>query len=280
MLNRIILGGQTGADRANCKQTERFLFEVPRRLAEDRPPKGGYTTPALGGCGWGSDGNLAGKNSGRPIEPKAIQCTIPRHGIFPDRWHYPLDQPRLRSLAVDRYARVILGYHGCRPEFAEALVCGGMNIADWEPSTNDWDWLGHGIYFWEYAPERAREWLGKGGVVGAYIQVGNCLDLTDVDATSLLAKQFEAVRTIHQDEGRPMPVNRGLRGDLDCLVINELVATANNSGITFDTVRSPFLEGEPAFEGSRILRETHVQIAVRTKSKILGVFRPNLSPER
>jgi hypothetical protein len=178
---------------------------------------------------------------------------------------------------VDTTARFILGYHGCDPEFAEALICGGMSIAEWEPSTNDWDWLGHGIYFWEYAPLRARDWMGKGGVVGAYINLGNCLDLTDLDATELLAKQFEAVRKIHEDEGRPLPSNRGKRGDLDCLVINELVAAADDAGVKFDTVRSPFLEGEPAFEGSRILRESHIQIAVRTKANILGVFRPNFS---
>ena len=177
---------------------------------------------------------------------------------------------------MDRYARTVLGYHGCHPDFAEALIRGEKSIAEWEPSTNDWDWLGHGIYFWEFAPHRARDWMGKGGVVGAVIQLGNCLDLTDIAATGLLAQQFEVVRKVYQDEGRPLPSNRGLRGDLDCLVINELVAAADESGITFDTVRSPFLEGEPAFEGSRILRESHIQVAVRTSANILGVFRPNL----
>jgi hypothetical protein len=39
-------------------------------------------------------------------------------------------------------------------------------------------------------------------------------------------------------------------------------------------VRCPFLEGEPAFPGSGISGESHVPIAVRDPTCILGVFRP------
>jgi hypothetical protein len=177
---------------------------------------------------------------------------------------------------LDRYARTVLGYHGCDPDFAEALIRGETSIAEWQPSTNDWDWLGHGIYFWEFAPYRARDWMDKGGVVGAVIQLGHCLDLTDIRATGTLAQQFEVVRKLYQDDGRSLPANRGLRSDLDCLVINELVAASDESGIAYDTVRSAFLEGEPAFEGSRIFRESHIQVSVLTTASIVGVFRPNL----
>jgi hypothetical protein len=88
-------------------------------------------------------------------------------------------------MPVDRFARTVLGYHGCDPEFAEKLLNGDVPIDDWRPSTNDYDWLGHGIYFWEYAPERALTWTNrptaaKDGVIGAIIQLGNCLDLTDI----------------------------------------------------------------------------------------------------
>jgi hypothetical protein len=47
--------------------------------------------------------------------------------------------------------------------------------------------------------------------------------------------------------------------------------------IPMQTVRCPFLEGKRAFPGSGIFRESHVQLAVRDKSCILGVFRPNPS---
>ena len=69
--------------------------------------------------------------------------------------------------------------HGCRPDFAEALIRGEVAIADWQPSPNDWDWLGHGIGFWQSASERARDWSRASGVVGAIIPLGECHDFTD-----------------------------------------------------------------------------------------------------
>ena len=88
---------------------------------------------------------------------------------------------------MDRHARIVFGYHGTDPAFAERLIRGEVSIADWSPSTNEYDWLGHGIYFWEYAPDRAREWAGKGGVVGAIIRLGECLDLTEITYAEMLA---------------------------------------------------------------------------------------------
>ena len=80
---------------------------------------------------------------------------------------------------MDRFARIVLGYHGCTPDFADRLLRGDIAIDEWIPSENPYDWLGHGVYFWEHAPERARDW-GDGGTVGAVIQLGLCLDLTDI----------------------------------------------------------------------------------------------------
>jgi hypothetical protein len=177
---------------------------------------------------------------------------------------------------VDRFARIVLGYHGCDAAFAEAIFRGEISVAEWKPSRNPYDWLGEGIYFWEHAPARARTWAARGAVVGAVIQLGRCLDLTDVDYTDLLAEEYKAVRAIYRREKRALPKNKGGRRDLDCLVINQLVTSAADEGISFQTVRCPFLEGEPAFPGSGILRESHIQIAVRDKDCILGVFRPHV----
>ncbi len=179
---------------------------------------------------------------------------------------------------MDQFARTVLGYHGCPPDFAEALIRGEVAITDWQPSRNDWDWLGHGIYFWEYAPERARDWSRAGGVVGAIIQLGECLDFTDLGATDLLAGEFEKVRESHAASGLALPENRGQRGDLDCLIINKLVNSVKSTGLAIDTLRCPFLEGELAYPGSRIRLESHVQLVVRNPANILGVFRPNLPP--
>lgn len=178
---------------------------------------------------------------------------------------------------MDRFSRIVLGYHGCKSEVAEALIRGELAIRDWRPSRNVYDWLGEGIYFWEHAPERARTWGKASGVVGAVLQLGTCLDFTNVRYTALLGLAFQTVQARHREEKVQLPKNKGKRRDLDCLVINWLVATSEREqGIRFQTVRSTFLEGEPAFPTSGVLRESHIQIAVRDKSCVLGIFRPNL----
>jgi hypothetical protein len=177
---------------------------------------------------------------------------------------------------MDRFSRIVLGYHGCEPAFAEALLRGERSVEAWQPSQNPYDWLGHGIYFWEFAPRRARAWGGKGGVVGAVIQLGLCLDLTDVHWTRLLREQYQLVRSVRRRQRLPMPKNRGKRRELDCMIINQLVAATDYDQVPFQSVRCPFLEGRRVFPGSGIFRESHLQIAVRDKTCILGVFRPDL----
>ncbi len=44
----------------------------------------------------------------------------------------------------------------------------------------------------------------------------------------------------------------------------------------YQTIRCPFEEGESAFPGSLLKTQTHIQIAVRDLSCIVGVFRPNI----
>jgi hypothetical protein len=63
------------------------------------------------------------------------------------------------------------------------------------------------------------------------------------------------------------------RRELDCLVLNYL---CSQSPVLYQTVRGVFLEGDPAYPDAMIRKESHVQIAVRDPSCILGVFRPNL----
>src|SRR4051794_26746785 len=59
---------------------------------------------------------------------------------------------------MERFARTIIGYHGCTRAFAEDVLLGRTPIDQWQPSQNVWDWLGHGIYFWEHSPGRALRW--------------------------------------------------------------------------------------------------------------------------
>jgi hypothetical protein len=175
---------------------------------------------------------------------------------------------------VDRFARVVLGYHGCPPPFAETILRGDVSVDEWQPSQNSYDWLGHGIYFWEYGPERASKW-GGGGVVGALIQLGHCLDLTDIRYTEQLRLTYRELRRTSKQQSLVLPKNQGKRRDLDCLVINRLRPSQRETEDgPFQTARCPFLEGVPAFPGSGIRRESHVQLVVFDHRCILGVFRP------
>jgi hypothetical protein len=82
----------------------------------------------------------------------------------------------------------VLGYHGCDQTVADALISGEEFVHE----TNEWDWLGSGIYFWEanplrglefarelkVHPERTKRPIKTAAVVGAVINLGYCLDLT------------------------------------------------------------------------------------------------------
>ena len=188
---------------------------------------------------------------------------------------------------MDQFARVIVGYHGCTEGFAKDLLAGKKPISDWQPSMNDWDWLGNGIYFWEHAPARALRWARerfrtprqRPAVVGAYIQLGRCFDLLDEPITALLGETYEGLARITMELGGALPQNRGREGklrELDCLIINSCVDELRDAGTHYDTVRGAFLEGLPAFPGAGFSRESHIQVAVRNCACILGVFRPNL----
>lgn len=104
---------------------------------------------------------------------------------------------------MHRFARIVLGYHGCSTAFAEELFSGTKTVAEWQPSENTHDWLGKGIYFWEHSPERAEQWArarhgDRGAVIDAVLQLGDCFDLTDV------AKSRE-LRETHVERMPPPP---------------------------------------------------------------------------
>jgi hypothetical protein len=184
---------------------------------------------------------------------------------------------------MEKFARIIIGYHGCQQDFAFDMLIGKTPIDDWQKSQNTYDWLGKGIYFWEHSFLRALRWASeqfeKPAVVGAIIQLGTCFDLLDEAHAVILGKSFPKFAANFKSAGKPLPVNGGedkkLR-ELDCAVINECLDRLEVEKIYFDTVRGAFLEGQPVFPGTTISAETHIQIAVRNADCILGVFRPNL----
>lgn len=188
--------------------------------------------------------------------------------------------------------RTVIGYHGTDAATANRLLAG----AAFAPSANDYDWLGEGVYFWEYAPDRAwrfavemlarrrasgRRTRARPAVVGAVIQLGSCFDLLDTRFTSELPESFRAWQGLMSSLGKTPLRNTGLDRDLklrrlDCAVLDFHFLMRERRGTRYDTVRGAFVEGEPAFPGSMIHRLTHVQVAVRNPVCILGVFRPIL----
>jgi hypothetical protein len=188
---------------------------------------------------------------------------------------------------MDPFARIIVGYHGCTEAFAKELLLGKKPISEWRPSTNEWDWLGHGIYFWEHAPQRAWRWAQehcrktrqRPAILGGYIQLGRCFDLLDEAITALLAETFQRLSQTCAEQGGALPQNRGREGkrrELDCLVINKCLRELQEGGSQYDTVRGAFLEGEPVYPTAGFCHESHIQLAVRNTACILGVFRPNM----
>lgn len=50
------------------------------------------------------------------------------------------------------YHRTVIGYHGTRRSVAERIVLRQGTFA-WQD--NPGDWMGSGVYFWEYGPKQA-----------------------------------------------------------------------------------------------------------------------------
>ena len=171
--------------------------------------------------------------------------------------------------ALVRAPYTVIGYHGCDARVAERLL-------DGEPfrlSENEYDWLGDGAYYWEYAPFRAYEWARElhgdnRAVLKAEIVLGTCLNLLDTTHFTGLQRAYADVAQAFASSGARMPANRRGRNRLDRLVVNELCDSLAAEQVYFDTVRGCFPEGVPLFEGSQLLSQTHVQIAVRNPSCI------------
>lgn len=155
-----------------------------------------------------------------------------------------------------------------------------------EPSCNDYDWLGRGAYFWEYGPDRALQWAEANkeypAVVGAYIQLGKCFDLMDTRFTGDLAEFAQNYIEHLRSGNKEIPKNRGKARYFDCALLNSYLDGLESEGIPFDTVRCGFAEGGPVYRndelgvGMEIQKKTHIQVAVRNHKCILGVFRPFL----
>ena len=183
----------------------------------------------------------------------------------------------------ERYA---LGYHGCDDALAKAIVAGRVRLRS---SQNDYDWLGHGLYFWEDNAKRAFQWakaqsrdprrrIRRPGVLGAVIDLGNCLNLIDAEYLKLVRKAHSRLVALFAAAGKPLPQNVGRElgaRKLDCAVLESLHSLRKEENRPlFDTVRAFFVEGEPLYPNAGIRQLDHIQVCVRNPKKIIGYFIP------
>lgn len=188
----------------------------------------------------------------------------------------------------------VLGFHGCDRSVGEKVLSGASQL---NPSTNSYDWLGKGVYFWENNPERALSYasflrdhdsravkaITEPFVVGAVIDLGFCLNLTDENALILVQQAHSDLVAISKDAQIPIPVNEpGFKGDqdllkrhLDCAVFETLHGLREEGQLNpYDSVRAPFWEGGELFPGTLFRQKTHIQLCVRNPRCIKGYFRP------
>ncbi|MBR1505062.1 MAG: hypothetical protein IJ614_03020 [Prevotella sp.] len=183
-----------------------------------------------------------------------------------------------------------IGFHGCDQSVVDKVIAGKENLL---ASTNDYDWLGNGIYFWENNEERALEWavemsrrnnstIKRPAVIGAIIDLGYCFDLTDTAYLRELKKTYDAAYNFSQLSGIPLPKNKPLGNStdlllrkLDCYVIqmtHKFNREANKRA--YDSVRGVFWEGKPLYPNAGFAEKNHIQICVCNPNCIKGYFLP------
>lgn len=189
-----------------------------------------------------------------------------------------------------RRSNLVIGFHGCDQSIAQKVVTGEESLL---ASTNDYDWLGNGIYFWENNEARALQWaqelskrkntsIKNPAVIGAVIDLGYCLDLTDSTYLSELRRAYNALVDLYKELGKPLPQNTDIGKStdrlirkLDCAVIqtaHKINRDANKH--PYDSVKGVFWEGKPLYPNAGFAEKNHIQICVCNPNCIKGYFLP------
>lgn len=187
---------------------------------------------------------------------------------------------------------LILGFHGCDESLIAPLVLGQTEL---KPSQNKYDWLGPGIYFWENNHSRALEYarslqqrepdkVKQPAVVGAIINLGNCLDLTDSEYLDEVKDAYKFTVDLYKEMGFPLPENKNVGQStdellryLDCAVIRTLHQMNERvNAPTYDSIKGSFIEGSPLYPGAGFKDKNHIQLCICNPNCILGYFKPKL----
>lgn len=189
---------------------------------------------------------------------------------------------------------IILAFHGCDQSVCQKIVNDPKSSL--KESRNNYDWLGHGMYFWENNPARALEYanflrdnpgrsnnpINKPAVLGAVINLGYCLDLVDSQSLQILKIGYEILKmTKEKSEFEALQNKAGkdskelLLRYLDCAVIETICEyQENKTERKFDSVRGVFLEGQEIYPNAGFRDKNHMQIAIRNPNCVKGYFLP------
>lgn len=185
---------------------------------------------------------------------------------------------------------LVIGFHGCDQDVFEKIL---YHHEPFKPSKNSYDWLGNGMYFWEQNLERAWEWAKNGlnnpklhikkpAVIGAVIDLGNCLNLLDSECIKIVRNGYKIFSISMILSGKELPTNRDtstsknlMIRELDCAVIESILENRTRlKEPPFDSVRGVFVEGDPVYDNSGFMDKSHIQICIRNPNCIKGFFAP------
>lgn len=121
----------------------------------------------------------------------------------------------MKETLYSRRSNLVVGFHGCDQSIANKIIEGKDDLI---ASTNDYDWLGHGIYFWENnelrALQYANDMMGRAhssvkcpAVIGAIIDLGYCMDLTDSLYLGELKESYNVLVETCRVTGISLPTN-------------------------------------------------------------------------
>jgi hypothetical protein len=178
------------------------------------------------------------------------------------------------------YHRTVVGYHGTRKSTALRIVQG---TESYKKSENPDDWLGQGIYFWEYAPKQAwawaeqrrksQDWDEEVAVLASMIRLGNCFDLLDPDNLEVLAGFGREYEYLQREMGHKPPKNFNKSKFLDCAVFQFAYAAFELQDEPVDSCRAVFVPTtKRLWTRSGVYRQAHIQLCLRNPECIVGTW--------
>lgn len=175
----------------------------------------------------------------------------------------------------------VRGYHVTPRSNADSIHRLGF-----KPSTNPYDWLGEGIYFFQDGPNFAYHWGTSDRRAGRHddlalfaadIELHGFIDLLDFawgqflrEASATLEESAdpEYLKAKEKQKEYEFGVDQRQGHWLDQYVIQAAASGMKEKGIEVMGVRSAFWEGAPLYEKSHIMDRQHIQIAVRNVAAI------------